>query len=126
MSHARTWWVDRMIRSDRPLEEKMTLFWHNLFTSGFREVRTGRLMSKQVELLHSEALGNYRKLVYLAQSPQPGADAEARAIAERMGLAYEYRHTGYGALETALRRAVDRPGAGSGERGDLTAAKEIA
>jgi uncharacterized protein (DUF1800 family) len=64
VEHARSWWVDRMLRSDRPLEEKMTLFWHNLFTSGVREVRTGKLMSAQVVLFHKEALGNYRKLTH--------------------------------------------------------------
>jgi Protein of unknown function (DUF1638) len=50
--------------------------------------------------------GNYRKLVYLAQSPSPEAENLARAIAVRMGLAFEYRATGYGSLETSLRGAV--------------------
>ena len=50
--------------------------------------------------------GNYRKLVYLAQSPLPAAETLARAIAVRMGLAFEYRATGYGSLETSLRGAV--------------------
>jgi hypothetical protein len=50
--------------------------------------------------------GNYRKLVYLAQSPLPDAESHARAIAERMGLAFECRITGYGTLETSLREAV--------------------
>jgi hypothetical protein len=50
--------------------------------------------------------GNYRKLVYLAQSPLPEAEGLARAIAVRMGLAFEYRATGYGSLETSLRGAV--------------------
>jgi hypothetical protein len=52
--------------------------------------------------------GNYRKLVYLAQSPLPGAEGRARAIAVRMGLAFEYRATGYGSLETGMRGAVER------------------
>ncbi len=51
--------------------------------------------------------GNYRKLLYLAQSPLPGAEGRARAIAVRMGLAFEYRATGYGSLETGMRRAVE-------------------
>lgn len=52
--------------------------------------------------------GNYRKLAYLAQSPSPGSEAQARAIAVRMGLAFEYRATGYGTLEVSLREAVRR------------------
>jgi hypothetical protein len=50
--------------------------------------------------------GNYRKLVYLAQSPLPEAESLAGAIAVRMGLAFEYRATGYGSLETSMRGAV--------------------
>jgi hypothetical protein len=55
--------------------------------------------------------GNYRKLVYLAQSPLPGAEGRARAIAVRMGLAFEYRATGYGSLATGMRAAVERASA---------------
>jgi len=53
--------------------------------------------------------GNYRKLVYLAQAPAStgGASEEAaRAIAARMGLGFEYRPTGYGALATSLTAAA--------------------
>jgi len=56
--------------------------------------------------LHSSYFGNYRKLVYLAQAPEPQACEQARAIAARMGLEFEYRDTGYGTLETALVTAV--------------------
>ena len=56
--------------------------------------------------LHSSYFGNYRKLVYLAQAPEPQACEQARAIAARMGLEFEYRNTGYGTLETALVTAV--------------------
>ena len=56
--------------------------------------------------LHSTYFGNYRKLVYLAQAPGLEAREQARTIAARMGLEFEYRDTGYGALETALVTAV--------------------
>lgn len=58
--------------------------------------------------LSSSYFGNYRKLVYLAQAPKPGSLEEARAIAERMGLKFEFRETGYGDLATALASAVRR------------------
>jgi Protein of unknown function (DUF1638) len=51
--------------------------------------------------------GNYRKLVYLAQAPLPEAEGRARSIAVRMGLAFEYRATGYGSLETSMHGAVE-------------------
>jgi hypothetical protein len=59
--------------------------------------------------------GNYRKLVYLAQSPLPDSESLARAIAVRMGLAFEYRATGYGSLETSMRGAVSHANARSTE-----------
>ena len=42
--------------------------------------------------------GNYRKLVYLAQTEDAGLDARAAAAAERLGLAFEKHFTGYGGL----------------------------
>ena len=60
----RDWWVDRMIRTDRPLEEKMVLFWHGLFTSGIREVKSADQMAQQNQLFHTYALGNYKALAH--------------------------------------------------------------
>lgn len=48
--------------------------------------------------------GNYDKLVYQAQTEDPALDEKARACAERLGLAYERRFTGYGDLAVALAR----------------------
>ena len=62
LQRLRAWWVDRMIRTDSPLEEKMTLFWHGLFTSGEKEVKTAAFMEQEIDLFHREALGNYKKL----------------------------------------------------------------
>jgi hypothetical protein len=49
--------------------------------------------------------GNYEKLVYLAQRPDPHLEQQAKAAALRLGLAYEHRPTGYGGLQDFLRRA---------------------
>jgi len=57
--------------------------------------------------LFSSYFGNYRKLVYLAQAPAAQSQEQARAIAGRMGLEFEYRKTGYGTLETKLVAAVN-------------------
>jgi len=46
--------------------------------------------------------GNYEKLVYLAQTDDRGLDEMARAAANRLGLGYERRFTGYGDLTIAL------------------------
>jgi hypothetical protein len=52
--------------------------------------------------LREMIFGNYRRLVYLAQTDDPELDAEAARCAERLGLAYERRVTGYGDLAGAL------------------------
>jgi hypothetical protein len=46
--------------------------------------------------------GNYRKLVYQAQTDDPALDARAQDCAARLGLAYERRYTGYGDLGRAV------------------------
>ena len=46
--------------------------------------------------------GNYAKIVYLAQTRDEELAKKAMAAAERLGLDYEYRFTGYGELETGL------------------------
>jgi hypothetical protein len=53
--------------------------------------------------LKDEYFRNYRRLVYLAQAAKPENIERARAIALRMGFAFEYRCTGYGDLGTRLR-----------------------
>ena len=49
--------------------------------------------------------GNYTKLVYQAQTEDPALRARAEDCAARLGLAFEYRFTGYGDLQTALASA---------------------
>lgn len=51
--------------------------------------------------------GNYTTLVYLAQSHDPSLEAKAEAAASRLGLAYRRVDTGYGELETFMRRASE-------------------
>ncbi|MGV6848998.1 MAG: DUF1638 domain-containing protein [Marinibacterium sp.] len=46
--------------------------------------------------------GNYTKLVYQAQTEDPALTEKARAAAERLGLQFERRFTGYGDLAPAL------------------------
>ena len=46
--------------------------------------------------------GNYEKMVFQSQSPDPKLLELARSHAEKVGLAFEHRITGYGDLETSL------------------------
>ena len=49
--------------------------------------------------------GNYEKIVYLAQTEDPALQEKAKWAADYLGLAYEYRFTGMGDLEPALKNA---------------------
>lgn len=61
--------------------------------------------------LRDMMFGNYEKLVYLAQTDDPDLDARARECADRLGLAYERRFTGYGDLRHELARVARQGGA---------------
>lgn len=52
--------------------------------------------------LRDMIFGNYEKLVYQAQIDDPALVEKARECADRLGLAFEYRFTGYGDLATSL------------------------
>lgn len=52
--------------------------------------------------------GNYQKLVYQAQTDDPALTEKARDCADRLGLAFERRMTGYGDLERELASAAAR------------------
>jgi Protein of unknown function (DUF1638) len=48
--------------------------------------------------------GNYKRLLYLAQVLTPERLVQGRAAADRLGLAFDYRVTEYGDLETGLKQ----------------------
>lgn len=52
--------------------------------------------------LRDQYFGNYRRLVYLAQSRDAGLEAEARKAAATLELEFESRLTGFGELESTL------------------------
>jgi uncharacterized protein (DUF1800 family) len=56
------WWLLRMAFSARPLEEKMTLFWHGLLTSSLTSAKP-EMMLTQNKLLRAHALDNYGTLL---------------------------------------------------------------
>lgn len=59
----RFWWLNRMLSTKRPLEEKMTLFWHSHFASAFGDkIRSTYAMWQQNETLRSNALGGFEDL----------------------------------------------------------------
>ena len=58
-----TWWGERMLTTSRPLEEKLTLFWHGHFATGNTKVRDTRMVFRQNSMLRSKANGNFTDLL---------------------------------------------------------------
>ncbi|MEM9371750.1 MAG: DUF1638 domain-containing protein [Pseudomonadota bacterium] len=56
--------------------------------------------------LRDMIFGNYETLIYLSQISDPDLIDRARGYAERLGLAFEHRHTGYGDLEAFMTGAA--------------------
>ena len=66
----REWWFREMLTTPSPLEEKMTLFWHNHFATSQQKVRFTPLMYEQNVLLRRNALGNFRTMLHeVARDP---------------------------------------------------------
>ncbi len=66
----REWWFREMLTTPSPLEEKMTLFWHNHFATSQQKVRFTPLMYDQNVLLRRNALGNFRTMLHeVARDP---------------------------------------------------------
>src|SRR5665213_3229118 len=64
------WWANRMLTSQRPLQEKMALFWHGHFASNEAKVRDYRKLLAQLELFENQGTGNFRDLtVAVAKDP---------------------------------------------------------
>ena len=57
------WWANRMLTTRRPLEEKLTLFWHGHFATGENKVRDYRMMLRQNQMFRRNASGSLRDLL---------------------------------------------------------------
>ena len=63
-------WMYRMISTDNPLEEKLTLFWHSLFATGYAKVVQARVLLNQIDMFRRHGLGGFNSLlVELSKDP---------------------------------------------------------
>jgi len=66
----RAWWVSEMMSTSSPVTEKMTLFWHNHFTSSQQKVGDAHFVYAQNALFRRYAFGNFRTLLHaVARDP---------------------------------------------------------
>ncbi|RME69925.1 MAG: DUF1638 domain-containing protein [Chloroflexi bacterium] len=88
-------------------EEPGTFFLTDWLLRAYEKaVLRGLGLDRYPELL-KDYFGNYRKLVYLSQSPNEKLLQKAQSIASAMGWDFEHRHTGYGDLETRLKKLME-------------------
>lgn len=59
----KSWWFKEMLKTDSPLTERMTMFWHNHFTSSIKKIKSPYLMLNQNKLFRKYALGNFGDLL---------------------------------------------------------------
>lgn len=59
----RTWWLQRMVHGPRPLQEKLTLFWHGHFATSLQKVRDAYLMWRQNQTFREHASGHWPTLL---------------------------------------------------------------
>ena len=65
-----TSWLYHMITTRRPLQEKMTLFWHQVFATGVSKVDHWDEVADMIDMFRDKGLGNYRDLlVSVAKNP---------------------------------------------------------
>jgi len=68
--HVQMDWLYTMRNGSRPLQEKMALFWHQIFATGASKVNQGFVMAAQIGLFRRLGMGNYRELLHaLAKDP---------------------------------------------------------
>jgi uncharacterized protein (DUF1800 family) len=63
-------WMYHLVNTKRPLEEKMTLFWHHVFATGNSKVDNYDQLLAQIAMFRDKGMGNYRELLLaLAKNP---------------------------------------------------------
>jgi len=61
--HEMLWWLDRMMRTNQPLVERMTLVWHDWFATSLDGVSQANLMLAQNDLFRRYAFGSFDGLI---------------------------------------------------------------
>ncbi|MFQ6027064.1 MAG: DUF1800 family protein [Dehalococcoidia bacterium] len=67
---AAAYWTYRMITTQCPLEEKIALFWHSLFATGYTKLNQARVLLNQIDMFRRFGLGSFRDLlIELSRDP---------------------------------------------------------
>jgi len=107
-------------------EEPGTFYLTDFLVRNFeRLVIRGLGLDRHPELL-ADYFGNYRRVVYLAQTDAPELLAAARHAVARLGLAFEHRPTGFGDLAASITAAAETAASAAAAAARETAALGVA
>ena len=60
---AGSYWLYRLISTNEPLKEKIALFWHNIFATGYAKVTNGKPLSDQLRMFRDHGMGSLDNLL---------------------------------------------------------------
>jgi uncharacterized protein (DUF1800 family) len=60
---AGTYWLYRMVTTECPLQEKIALFWHGLFATGYAKLNQARALLNQIDMFRRAGLGRFDTLL---------------------------------------------------------------
>ena len=70
LAGAGAYWMYRMITTRCPLEEKVALFFHSLFATGYAKLNQARVRANQIDMFRRFGLGSFRDLlIELSKDP---------------------------------------------------------
>jgi uncharacterized protein (DUF1800 family) len=70
VGHDHLFWLDRMVRTNAPMIERMALVWHDWFATSNLGVASQRLMLNQNEMFRGNALGSFKDILFnVTQDP---------------------------------------------------------
>ena len=70
LDSCQTYWLYRMINTRRPLEEKIALFWHGIFATGYTKLNQPKAILNQLGMFRRCGLGKFSNLlVELSKDP---------------------------------------------------------
>jgi uncharacterized protein (DUF1800 family) len=56
-------WMYRMVSTDTPLREKVALFWHGIFATGYSKLANGKVLHDQIRMFLRHGMGSFRTLL---------------------------------------------------------------
>ena len=63
-------WLYRLVSTNDPLREKMTLFWHGIFATGYAKVTVGKVLTDQIRMFRNLGMGSFKSLLLeLSKNP---------------------------------------------------------